>query len=99
MCKFNQPVAKIKKIALANHLFTHIWGRAVARDQFPDELEILGAELVAVVHELDVLPPHAALDGRRHFQNAHFRICNHFSRQQLYIEQKNLRSTHIEIVH
>jgi hypothetical protein len=66
---------KQAKFSSANHLFTHIWGWAVARDQFPDELEILCAELIAVVHELYVLPPHAALDGRRHLQNAHFRIC------------------------
>ena len=38
----------------------------VAEQQLAHEVEVLGGELVAVVHELDVLFAHAALDRGRH---------------------------------
>lgn len=48
----------------------------VARNEFSNEMEIFGVELVPIMHKFDVLLSNALFYRRWHFRHAQFRICN-----------------------
>lgn len=50
----------------------------IARDEFSNELKVLGVELIAIVHEFDILLSDAILDRRWHFHNTEFRVKRQF---------------------
>lgn len=50
-----------------HHVLILMFGN-VANEKFPDELKIFGTELIAIVHEDDVLTTHASLYRHRHLR-------------------------------